>query len=367
MSFWNQNAKGMNFNLMTESNRENKLIDLKGMLPTEIIDLVKKMGEVDYRADQILDWIYKKGAVEVAEMTNLPKVFRESLSKVVEISHLRQIKVSASQSGEAVKFVFEVNNGRRIESVLIADGTRRTVCLSSQIGCPLDCKFCATGRMGLLGNLTPGEIIDQLMQVVRYAKGRGDRVTNVVLMGMGEPLLNYDAVFRAISLMCCDAGLGLGGRKVTLSTAGYVPGIIKLAKSSLNVGLAVSLNGTTNEIRDSIMPINRRFKIEDLISAAKLFHAKRGYGVTFEYVLIEGITDGIENAKRLGDLIAGVPCKINLIPYNEFDLDKDFRRPSQIRLANFYETLKMSGIGFSVRESRGRDIDAACGQLIQKN
>tara|TARA_B100001250_G_scaffold409020_1_gene432506 strand:- start:2013 stop:3095 length:1083 start_codon:yes stop_codon:yes gene_type:complete len=352
---------------MIKSERRNKLTDLKGMLPSEVADLVKKMGEVDYRADQILDWVYKKGAVKVAEMTNLPKAFRDSLSKIAEISQLRQIKISNSQIDESVKFVFEVDNGRRIESVLISDGSRRTVCLSSQIGCPLDCKFCATGRMGLLGNLSSGEIIDQLLQVIRYATGQGDRVTNVVLMGMGEPLLNYDAVYRAVSLICSEAGLGLGGRKVTLSTAGYVPGIIKLAKSNLNIGLAISLNGTTNEIRDSIMPINRRFKIEDLISAAELFHKIRGYGVTFEYVLIDKITDGVENAKRLRDLLVGIPCKINLIPYNEFDSKREFRRPSKVRLADFYKTLKMYGLGFTIRESRGRDIDAACGQLIQKN
>ena len=352
--------------LMIELNREAKLIDLKGMLPVEVAEYVKKMGEAEYRANQILDWIYKKGAVEVSEMTNLPKSFRESMVKEVEISRLRQIEVNISKTREAVKFVFEVKNGRRIESVLISDGSRRTVCLSSQIGCPLDCKFCATGRMGLLGNLSSGEIIDQLLQVMQYADSKGDRVSNVVLMGMGEPLLNYDAVFRAISVICSDSGLGLGGRKVTLSTAGYVPGIIKLAKSNLNIGLAISLNGTTNEIRDSIMPINRRFKIEDLISAAKLFHSIRGYGVTFEYVLIEKITDGVENAKRLIDLLTGIPCKINLIPYNQFDSEKEFRRPSPNRLKEFYEILKKSRIGFTIRESRGRDIDAACGQLIQK-
>ena len=351
---------------MTDIRKENKLTDLKGMLPTEVVHLVKKMDEAEYRADQILDWLYKKRVIEIAEMTNLPNTFRKALEEKVQISHLRQVEIKPSNSGDAVKFVFEVRDERRIESVLISDGKRRTVCLSSQIGCPLDCKFCATGRMGLLGNLSPGEIIDQLLQVVRYAESRGEKITNVVMMGMGEPLLNYEAVFKAISLMCSESGLGLGGRKVTLSTAGYVPGIIKLAKSSLNIGLAISLNGTTNKIRDSIMPINRRFKIDDLISAAKLFYSMRGYGVTFEYVLIDSITDGIENAKRLGDLVAGVPCKINLIPYNEFDYKMEFRRPSKNKLDDFYETLKLARIDFTVRESRGRDIEAACGQLIQK-
>ena len=195
-------------------------------------------------------------------MTNLPNAFRKALEEKVQISQLRQVEIKPSRTGDAVKFVFEVRGERRIESVLISDGKRRTVCLSSQIGCPLDCKFCATGRMGLLGNLTSGEIIDQLLQVLRYTESQGEKITNVVMMGMGEPLLNYEAVYKAVSLMCCESGLGIGGRKVTLSTAGYVPGIIKLAKSSLNIGLAISLNGTTNKIRDSIMPINRRFKIE---------------------------------------------------------------------------------------------------------
>ena len=351
---------------MIELKIENKLKDLKGMLPKEVVLLVKEMDEADYRADQILNWLYKKQITDVAEMTNLPNAFRKALEEKVQISQLRQVEIKPSRTGDAVKFVFEVRGERRIESVLISDGKRRTVCLSSQIGCPLDCKFCATGRMGLLGNLSSGEIIDQLLQVLRYTESQGEKITNVVMMGMGEPLLNYEAVYKAVSLMCCESGLGIGGRKVTLSTAGYVPGIIKLAKSSLNIGLAISLNGTTNKIRDSIMPINRRFKIEDLISAAKLFYSMRGYGVTFEYVLIDKITDGIENAKRLGDLIAGIPCKINLIPYNEFDYKMEFRRPSKNRLIDFYETLKLSKVDFTVRESRGRDIEAACGQLIQK-
>ena len=197
-----------------------------------------------------------------------------------------------------------------------------------------------------------------------YAQARNERVTNVVLMGMGEPLLNYDAVVRALQLMRLEAGLALGGRRITVSTAGYVPGIRKLAREDLNVGLAISLNATTDDVRAQLMPINRRFKIADLLEVAREFYQLRGYGVTFEYVLMDGVTDGDEDAVRLAELTRDIPCKINLIPYNELADGGPFRRPSQRRLQAFYRRLEGAGAEFTVRESRGRDIDAACGQLF---
>ncbi len=345
---------------------EDQRVDLKGLLPDEVDALMSDLGQASYRTRQIFDWIYAKGVGQVNEMTNLSKAFRAELDQVAYISRLREVMRRESPTGEAVKFLFELPRGERVESVLIIDGARRTVCLSSQVGCPLDCKFCATGRMGLMRNLSAGEIIDQLLQVELYARGRGERVTNVVMMGMGEPLLNYDPVVRALKLMRLEQGVGLGGRRITVSTAGYVPGIRRLAREDLNVGLAISLNATTDEIRERIMPINRRFKIADLLAVAEEFFQLRGYAVTFEYVLMAGLTDADEDAKRLMSLAATVPCKINLIPYNELGEDSQFHRPSRRRLERFYHILEEGGTAFTVRESRGGDIDAACGQLFHQ-
>jgi len=349
-----------------QSVAESQRVDLKGILPSEVGTLVGQFGQAPYRTKQILDWVHAQGAKEISEMTNLSKSFREELDRVAYISRLREVVRRESQTGQAVKFLFELPTGERVESVLIIDGSRRTVCLSSQVGCPLDCKFCATGRMGLLRNLSAGEILDQLLQVEAYARDRGERVTNVVMMGMGEPLLNYEAVSRALKLMRLEAGLALGGRRITVSTAGYVPGIRKLAREDLNVGLAISLNATTDEVRERIMPINRRFKIADLLEAAAEFFELRGRRVTFEYVLMADLTDADEDAERLVKLTAGFPCKINLIPYNELGEDSEFRRPSNNRLQRFYRLLEAKGAAYTVRESRGRDIDAACGQLYHQ-
>ena len=340
--------------------------DLKALLPAELDELVSQLGQPAYRTRQILDWLYVKGVREIAQMSNLSKELRSLLQERTRITSLVEVERRESATGEAVKFLFELPTGQRIESVLIVDGDRRTVCLSSQVGCPLDCQFCATGRMGLIANLEAGQIIDQLLQVSLYARERGERVTNVVMMGMGEPLLNYDQVVRALKLMRLEEGLGLGGRKITVSTAGYLPGISKLVDEDLNVGLAISLNATTDEMREQLMPINRKFKIADLLGAARDFFDRRGYRITFEYVLMAGLTDADEDALRLAALTKDTPCKINLIPYNELEEDGRFRRPSRRRLDQFYRLLRDGGVEFTVRESRGRDIDAACGQLYHR-
>lgn len=343
-----------------------RLHDLKAMLPSELERLVGELGEPAYRTRQILDWLYVKGVRDVREMTNISKTLRNKLAERTRITGLNLVERQESATGEAVKFLFELPTGQRVESVLIADGTRRTACLSSQVGCPLDCKFCATGRMGLLANLEAGQIVDQLLQVNHFARQRGRKVTNVVMMGMGEPLLNYSAVARALKLMRLKEGIGLGGRKVTLSTAGYIPGIRRLMAEDLNVGLAISLNATTDELREQLMPINRKYKIADLLAIAREFFACRGYGVTFEYVLMAGLTDADADAHRLAALTRNIPCKINLIPYNETAEDRRFRRPARRRLEQFFQVLRGCGVEFTVRHSRGRDIDAACGQLYHR-
>ena len=234
--------------------------DLKAMFPDELDEFIASLGQPRYRTRQILDWLYAKGAREPGEMTNLSKALRAQLAERARITSLHQVDRRESATGEAVKFLFELPTGQRVESVLIVDGERRTVCLSSQVGCPLDCKFCATGRMGLIANLEAGQIIDQLLQVSQFVRERGARVTNVVMMGMGEPLLNYSAVITAMRLMLDDLSFGLSRRRVTLSTAGLVPAIDRLAKDC-PVSLAVSLHASDDALRDKLVPLNRKYPI----------------------------------------------------------------------------------------------------------
>jgi len=351
----------------TDPGKNGARVDLKGLLPDELVEFVGRMGQQPYRARQLQAWIYARGVANLDAMTDLSKRFREELRQVAYVSRLREVGRREATGGEAAKFLFALPGGERLESVLIVEENRRTACLSSQVGCPLGCRFCATGRMGLVRNLSAAQIVDQLIQMGLFLQKRGERVTNVVMMGMGEPLLNYDEVVRAIRLMRLELGPGIGGRKITVSTAGHVPGIRKLAREDLNVGLAISLNATTDARRARLMPINRRHRIADLLEAAGEFCARRGPRVTFEYVLMAGVTDGDADALRLAELTREVPCKINLIPYNELGPNSPYRRPSAQGLARFRQLLEThSPMPVTMRESRGRDIDAACGQLYQR-
>ncbi|HIC69128.1 MAG TPA: 23S rRNA (adenine(2503)-C(2))-methyltransferase RlmN, partial [Candidatus Latescibacteria bacterium] len=275
------------------------LPDLKGMLPQELQELAIELGERAYRGRQLYSWIHERGVDELSAMTDLPASFRRQLASSSRVSRLGQTERREAAEGTAVKFVFHMPGARHVEAVLISDGDRRTACLSSQVGCPLDCQFCATGRMGFLGNLTAAQIVDQFLELCRYASARGERVTNVVMMGMGEPLLNYDNLVQALRIMRVETGPSIGGRRITVSTAGYVPGIRRLAADDLNVGLAISLNATTDELRSQLMPINRKYPIAELLAAAEEFFSRRGRRVTYEYVLMAGVTDTDEDARRL--------------------------------------------------------------------
>lgn len=342
------------------------LVDLKGMSPEELVEFVGRLGQQPFRARQLQAWIYAKGIADLDAMTDLSARFRAELRQVARVSRLALHATRESRTAQVAKFLFALPGGERLESVLIADAGRRTACLSSQVGCPLGCRFCATGRMGFVRNLTAAQIIDQLLQISAYARGRGERVTNVVMMGMGEPLLNYDEVLRAVQLMRLELGPAIGGRKITISTAGYVPGIRRLAREPLNLGLAISLNATTDEVRQQLMPIGRKYRIAELFDAAREYFELRGRRVTFEYVLLDGVTDGDDDALRLADLTRDLPCKINLIPYNEPGPDSVFRRPPPDRLEAFRLLLESKAVhAVTVRDSQGQDIDAACGQLYQ--
>ncbi len=345
-------------------------VDLKGLTPQELAALVVELGQKPYRGRQLWSWIHERGAADFDAMTDLPRNFRERLAERSGVAGMPQRERLRSPAGKAVKFLFEVPGGGQVEAVYITDGARRTACLSSQVGCPLDCRFCATGKMGFLRNLGAAQIVDQLLQLQDYSRSLGERVTHIVMMGMGEPLLNYDQVVRALHIIRSQEG-GIGGRRITVSTAGYVPGIRRLADEALNVSLAISLNATSDETRTRLMPINRKFPIAELLDAARLFYQRRGRRVTFEYVLMAGVTDSDGDAVRLASLSRQLPCKINLIPYNELSGlpagEEVFTRPSRQRVRRFTELVRANTeTAVTVRDSRGGDIDAACGQLYRR-
>jgi 23S rRNA (adenine2503-C2)-methyltransferase len=346
--------------------------DLKGLLPEQLRALAVDLGEPAYRGDQLFSWIHEGGVSDFDDMSNLPKKFRRSLLDAgARVGRLQLLQRQDSNTGMAIKFLFAADAGQ-IEAVLIVDGNRRTACLSSQIGCALDCKFCATGRMGFRRNLGAGQIVDQLLQLHAAAAENSERVTNIVMMGMGEPLLNYDEVTRALRIIRHTEGPSVGGRRITVSTAGYLPGIQKLTADDLNVGLAISLNATTDAIRERLMPINSKWPIATLLQAAQDYFDRKGRRVTFEYVLMDGVTDTDEDARRLASLTQSVPCKINVIPYNELGEEGDvvgpvFRRPPRARIDSFMHILRAkTSHTATLRESRGRDIAAACGQLYRQ-
>ncbi len=338
---------------------------LKGLLPEELEAFVSTLGLPAYRARQIAAWIYNRGMSDFNGMTDLARPLRDDLTARADIMDLPVVARSASAGGETVKYLFELGDGQRVESVLMRDGRRRTLCVSSQVGCPLDCRFCATGRMGLLRNLSAAEILDQVLVVRRELRAQEDDLTNVVLMGMGEPLLNYDNVLRAIRLMNLDYGPAIGIRRITLSTAGHVPGILRLAEEDLKMGLAISLNATTDEQRSRIMPINRRWPIEALLDAVRAYRRKVDRRVTFEYVLLHGFNDSPEDAQRLIGLVRNIGCKVNLIPWNPID-GEGFTRPPESALDCFVGLLAEAHLTVTVRHSKGVDIAAGCGQLHQQ-
>ena len=344
------------------------IVDLKDLLFEEMAALVEQLGHEPYRAGQLMSWIHARGTTDVEEMTDLSRSFREQLKQRVQVTGLGLASTVTSAADRTTKFLFQLRDGLRVESVLMGDRQRVTACLSSQVGCPLGCTFCATARMGFVRNLRAAEIVDQLIQMQRLAPKQHGRITNVVMMGMGEPLLNYDALVKSLRIMRQKQGLSIGGRKITVSTAGYVPGIRRLAREGLNVGLAISLNGTTDPQRSTTMPINRKFDINQLVAAAGEYFDLTGRRVTFEYVLMEGLTDSDADATRLAGISGRVPCKINLIPYNQFDSADDYRRPAPHRIRRFRDILAGSTrAAVTIRESRGRDVMAACGQLYHQN
>jgi len=336
-------------------------VNLKGLPQQELEKFFVSLGEKPFRARQVMKWIYGKNETDFNRMTDLSVPLRSKLSEVAVIKSIKLVERLKSKD-DSEKFVFELEDGERIESVFIPTKERQTLCISTQAGCPMGCLFCATGKIEYKRNLTAFEIIDQLIQVGVFT-GMHGYISNVVFMGMGEPLLNLPAVVDAIRIMLSDFGFKMGARKITVSTCGLPEKIRELADTGLRVKLAISLNAPTDAIRKRLMPATA--KVEDIISAAKYYAEKTGRWVTFEYVLISGVNDKIEHAKKLKELIEGVPAKVNLIPYNPIP-GVQFKPPDTKTILRFQAYLFENHITAIIRESRGQDILGACGQLGQK-
>jgi len=336
-------------------------INLKGLSRSELEDLVVEWGEPKYRAAQLMSWIYAKRVTKFDAMTNLSKSFRDKLVTIASISETHATARTVSNHDLATKFLFELATGDRVESVLMHEQDRITVCISSQVGCAMACDFCATGKMGLFRNLRTAEILDQFTAIEKEL-GREKSVTHIVFMGMGEPLANYDRTLRAVQLLSDSDGYGLSEKRITLSTVGLVPQMRRFTREGLKCNLALSLNATTDELRTRLMPINAKYPIDEVLDAAREWTLATKKKVTLEYVLIRDVNDTAADAKRLRKLMSRLPCKLNLIPFNEID-DCHFHRPELDRIESFRQSVAAGQHSAPIRFSKGRDIAAACGQL----
>ena len=334
--------------------------DLKGMPPGELEAFFRSRGKERYRARQVSRWLYQKGAEEFSVMTDLSRGFREEMEALCRISSPPAETEEVSLDGTE-KVLFRLEDGERVESVLIPEGSRRTLCISTQAGCALACTFCATGASGFRRNMTSAEIIHQACYAARRLAERHERLTNVVFMGMGEPLENVPEVCRAIDILLSPYGFGLAGKRVTVSTVGIIPAMRDLA-SRYPVSFAVSLNAAGEEARSRLMPVNRKYPLRELIAAMREIPLQSGRKVTAEYVLLAGVNDSPVEARALARLLSGARIKVNLIPFNPHD-HGDFRPPPTSSVDRFRGILMAAGIQTITRERRGADIRAACGQL----
>jgi 23S rRNA (adenine2503-C2)-methyltransferase len=333
-------------------------IDIKNYTLPELEQLLAGQGKERFRAIQIYKWLYQKDARSFEEMTNLSKDLRQELDRIAYVSNLKVEAVETAPDGTR-KYLFGLEDGNAVESVLIPDEGRNTLCISSQVGCAMGCEFCLTGTFRLTRNLTTSEIINQVCAVKRDAE-----IRNIVMMGMGEPLHNLDNVVKALQMMIDGNGLQFSNRRVTVSTSGLVPEMAELGRQ-VTVNLAVSLNATTDELRDRIMPINRKYPLAALLKACREFPLPSRRKITIEYVMLGGVNDTLDDAKRLLKMISDIPNKVNLIPFNEHE-GCGFKAPTQQAIDQFHKYLLDRHVTVITRSSRGGDISAACGQLKGK-
>ena len=339
-------------------------VNLIGYERIALTEFMAELGEPSYRADQILKWIHQRGETRFDAMTDLSKPLRRQLNEMANIEELKVASEILSSDGTR-KWLLELAEGNCVETVFIPEETRGTLCISSQVGCSLTCSFCATGRQGFNRNLTTAEIISQVWFVRNALRTeQTDRpITNIVLMGMGEPLLNYDQVVPALRLMLDDCSYGFSRRRVTLSTAGVIPGIERLLEDC-PVSLAVSLHAPTDELRNQLVPLNRKYPIRKLMEACRRYAGyDRRWRVTFEYIMLDGVNDSIWHARQLARILSDIPSKVNLIPYNQVD-GLEYDRSSKDSINQFRDVLLAAGVMTITRKTRGDDVNAACGQLV---
>ncbi len=344
---------------------------LLDMNPCEIAELVACCGAPSYRAGQIEHWIYKQFVRSFDEMNNIPSGLKEQLSRLCCIADISPLHELVSRDG-TVKTLFTLSDGKTVESALMyyppgPGEERNTVCVSTQVGCAVGCAFCSTGQQGFERNLSAGEIIGQVLYFARYLKERhsgpaNQHITNIVYMGMGEPLSNYENLRRAIDALNSQRGFGLGIRNMTISTAGMVPQILRLGEERLQAGLAVSLHAADNSLRDKLVPLNKKYPLQELIPACRRHYELTGRRTSFEYTLFEGINDSPAQARSLGRLLSGMNCHVNLISANPTS-DSLFKPPAQSEVLSFQQELKKLHINVTIRSPKGQDIDAGCGQL----
>lgn len=345
-----------------------KATNLLGLDRAAMEDFFESIGEKKFRATQVMKWIHQLGVVDFQAMNNLSKDLRQQLAESSCISNIEVAQDLLSKDGTR-KWLLRLHDGNHIEAVFIPEDDRGTLCVSSQVGCALDCSFCSTGRQGFNRNLSSAEIISQVWlasQLLDEEKKPGRKITNVVMMGMGEPLLNFDNVVKAVAIMMDDFAYGLSKRRVTVSTAGVVPAMDRLG-DTLDMRLAVSLHASNDALRNELVPVNKKYPLKELMAACRRFIDKQNSRsrITFEYVLLEGVNDKPEHAHELVKLLKGIPTLMNLIPFNPFE-GSGYRTSSKRAVSRFSEILHNAGMTTVVRKTRGDDIDAACGQLAGK-
>ncbi len=332
----------------------------------QLKELLTSWGEPSYRADQIWIWLYRSLATDFREMINLPRELRERLLEATLLQTMKPLEERVSADGLTRKVLFALRDDQTIESVLMLYEKRHTTCISTQVGCPVGCPFCATGQSGFVRNLTPGEIVEQVLHFARRVRDQGPRtsrpITNVVFMGMGEPLANYGATWQAIETLTHDDGFNLGARRITVSTVGLVPGIRRLAREGTQIGLAVSLHAANDELRDKLIPINRRYPLAQLMAACRYYAERTGRRISFEYALINEINDSPQQARQLAHLLDGLFCHVNLIPLNPVP-ESPYQPSPPSRIMAFQAELNRLKVPNTLRVERGVDIQAGCGQL----
>lgn len=330
---------------------------LPGATREEILQVMRTLGQPDYRAQQIAEWVYRKGVHTYDEMTNLPLSLRHALPGLLLLQRLGVVRAQHSADG-TVKYLFALADGERVEAVFLPYDDRTSVCISSQVGCAAGCRFCATAQMGFSRNLTAGEMVDEVLSIQQLS---GQRISHVVYMGMGEPLWNLQEVVKSILLL--NREVGISQRHITVSTVGVVPSIYELAQHRLQITLAISLHAPDDDLRARIMPVGRKWKVKELIDAARHYTEVTGRKVTFEYLLLRGVNDEPHHAQALARLVKGLVCNVNLIPFNQVETPDGFTRPEPSRVARFRRVLEEAGIAVTQRVEKGHDISAACGQL----